>query len=240
MKHALASLALACWSGLATAADVSVAVSSNFAATALDLAAEFEGETGFSVGVTDGATGHLHTQIVRGGAFDVLLAADEERPALLLASGRATETRAYATGRLALVSRVPLTAESAATALEGKAVALADPISAPYGKASTRAMERLGLDTARFRAILVINVGHAATLFETGNADAAFVAASQLPFLDAPEALDLGSLIPGISQHAALLSRAAGNEAARAFWKWLATDGAQGMIAEAGYGLPAD
>ncbi|MDE0697582.1 MAG: molybdate ABC transporter substrate-binding protein [Boseongicola sp.] len=239
MKHALASFVLACWASLATAADVTVAVASNFVTTAFKLAAEFEDQTGLSVAVGHGATGHLYTQIVRGAPFDVLLAGDDERPAMLLANGRATQTREYAVGRLALVSREPLTRKSAAKALEGKTVALADPIAAPYGKASTRAMERLKLDTASFRTLLVINVGQVATLFETGNADAAFVAASQVPFLDAPEVFDLGHLIPGIPQHAALLTRAAGNEAARAFWDWLATEGAQELIAESGYGLSA-
>lgn len=238
MKHALATFVLACWAGLATAADVTVAVASNFVTTAIKLVAEFEDETGLSVAVGNGATGHLYTQIVRGAPFDVLLAGDEERPAMLLANGRATETRAYAVGRLALVSREPLTRKSAATVLEGKTVALADPIAAPYGKASTRAMERLKLDTASFRTLLVINVGQVATVFETGNADAAFVAASQLPYLDSPDVFDLEQLIPGIPQHAAFLASAAGNKAARAFWDWLATESAQDVIAASGYELP--
>ncbi len=238
MKHAFASLVLACWASLATAADVTVAVSSNFVTTAFRLAAEFEGETGLSVGVSHGATGHLYTQIARGAPFDVLLAGDDERPALLLASGRAIETRAYAVGHLALVSLEPLTRKSATLVLKGKTVALADPIAASYGKASTRAMERLKLDTADFRTLLVIDVGQAATLFETGNADAAFVAASQVPFLDAPEVFDLETLIPGIPQHAAFLARAAGNEAAHAFWNWLGTESARDLIADSGYGLP--
>ena len=238
MKHAFASLVLACWAGLATAADVTVAVSSNFVTTAFKLAAEFEGETGFSIGISHGATGHLHTQIVRGAPFDVFLAGDAERPAHLLASGRAKETRAYAVGRLALVSREPLTRESAASVLEGKSVALADPIAAPYGKASTRAMERLKLDTADFKTLLVINVGQVATLYRTGNADAAFVAVSQVPFLDSPEVFDLENLIPDIPQHAAFLARASETEAAHAFWDWLATASAQGLIAESGYDLP--
>ena len=238
MKHAFASLVLACWAGLATAADVTLAVSSNFATTALKLAAEFEDETGFSIGISHGATGHLYTQVVRGAPFDVLLAGDAERPALLLANGRATETRAYAVGRLVLVSRDPLTRKSAALVLEGKNVALADPIAAPYGKASTRAMERLKLDTADFKTLLVINVGQVATLFKTGNADAAFLAASQVPFLDAPEVFDLEDLIPDIPQHAAFLARASENEAAHAFWDWLATASAQDLIAESGYDLP--
>ena len=239
MKHALATFFLACWASFATAADVTVAVASNFVTTAFKLVAEFEGETGLSVAVGHGATGHLYTQIVRGAPFDVILAGDDERPAMLLANGRATETRAYAVGRLALVSREPLTRKSAAKVLEGKTVALADPIAAAYGKASTRAMERLRLDTASFRTLLVINVGQVATLFETGNADAAFVAASQVPYLDAPEVFGLEQLIPEIPQHAAFLTRALGNEAARAFWDWLATESAQDLIAASGYDLPA-
>jgi molybdate transport system substrate-binding protein len=64
-----------------------IAVASNFAATAGELAARFGSETGISVRLSNGSTGKLYAQIVNGAPYDVFLAADRERPRLLEASG---------------------------------------------------------------------------------------------------------------------------------------------------------
>lgn len=238
MKHWGASLFLMVWAGVASAGEVTVAVASNFLTTAEKIAAAFEAETDHQVLISHGSTGQLFAQIDLGAPFDIFLAGDEERPARLRNSGKTLETRAYALGRLSLVSTVPVTVEDASTVVTGKTVALADPTVAPYGKASTRAMERLSLDTATFRPVLVANVGQVASVFATGNAEMAFVAESQVETLNAPYVLPLDSLIPEIRQDAALLLRGGENDAASAFWDWLKTDAAKSVIGASGYGLP--
>lgn len=224
------------WGSTLTAGEVTVAVASNFLTTAQDLVTEFERRTQHTVILTHGSTGQLFAQIELGAPFDIYLAADRERPALLLEDGKALETQTYALGQLVLVSRIPVTRQTAAEAFAGRTVALADPIVAPYGKVATAAMERLRLDTATFRPVLVSNVGQVGSIFATGNADIGFVARSQLPLLDAPFVLDLSDLVPDIAQDAARLSRAQGNPAADAFWEWLFSPGATGLIEAAGYG----
>ncbi|MDH3864565.1 MAG: substrate-binding domain-containing protein, partial [Gammaproteobacteria bacterium] len=52
---------------------VTVAVASNFAATARDIAARFSQESGFDVRITTASTGKLYAQIVNGAPFDILL-----------------------------------------------------------------------------------------------------------------------------------------------------------------------
>ena len=238
MKHWIASVLIGFAGSAATAGEMTLAVASNFLTTAEVLVDAFEAETGHDVTLTHGATGGLYAQIDLGAPFDVFLAADLDRPQRLRENGKAVETRTYALGRLVLAARLPVTVETAPEALTGKTVALADPTVAPYGKAATRAMERLKLDTATFRHVLVANVGQVASVFATGNADAAFVAASQLPRLDAPHVLPLDGLLEDVQQGAALLARGADNEAAGAFWDWLSSDAARGLIEAAGYGLP--
>ena len=231
--------AISClWATAALAETVTVAVASNFLTTAEQIAADFESATGHEVALTHGSTGQLFAQIELGAPFEIFLAGDRERPEALRASGKAVETRHYASGAIALVSRLDVSQETASEAMAGKTVALADPIAAPYGKAATRAMERLKLDTATLRPVLVANVGQVATLFATGNADFAFVAASQLPGLNAPHVLDLKDLVPEVRQDAARLSSAEQNPAAQAFWAWLASDAAAARIEAAGYSLP--
>ena len=226
------------WGAGAVAGDLTVAVASNFLTTAEEIVAGFEKTTGHSVALSHGSTGQLYAQIDLGAPFDIYLAADQERPALLLASGKATEVRTYALGQLVVAARIPVSRESAAEAFAGRTVALADPIVAPYGKAATTAMEKLKLDTASFRPVLVTNVGQVGSVFATGNADIAFVAKSQLPRLDAPFTLDLAGIVSPISQDAARLARSEGNEAADAFWAWLFSAEAAQVIEAAGYGLP--
>ena len=221
----------------ANAGEVTVAAASNFLTTLEELAARFEAETAHEVTVTHGSTGQLYAQIEAGAPFDIFLSADAARPALLQEAGRALDVRTYALGRLVLVSTSQVTRETAGEAFQGRTVALADPTVAPYGLAATAAMERLGLDTATFRPVLVANVGQVATLFVTGNADLAFLSEAQLPLFNPPFVMDLNGLYPPIVQDAALLPRAGDNDAARAFWDWLFSDEAQGMIASSGYDL---
>jgi molybdate transport system substrate-binding protein len=223
------------WAGWAAAEEVAVAVASNFLSTAERLAGAFEAETGHVVTLSNGSTGLLFAQIENGAPFDVFLAADELRPRRLRAAGRALDTMTYAIGQTAIVSRMPVTRETAAEVFNGKTVALADPTVAPYGQAATHAMERLGLDTASFRPVMVANVGQVGAIFATGNADLAFVAASQVSRVNAPFELRLDGIAPDIRQDAALLS---GTEAARAFWAWLGGTRSAGLIAADGYKVP--
>lgn len=228
-------LLLTAWPALA--GSVTVAVASNFLTTLEEIVSRFETETGHEVVVAHGSTGQLYAQIDAGAPFDIFLSADAGRPALLAEAGLAAEVRTYAVGRLVLVSTVEVTRETAGKRFAGRTAVLADPIVAPYGLAATSAMERLGLDTATFRPVLVANVGQAATVFATGNAELAFLSAAQLPLIEAPHVLDLDGLHPPILQDAVLLKRAEGNEAAQAFWDWLFSDAGQALIAEAGYDL---
>jgi len=223
------------WAGMAAAGEVSVAVASSFLSTADKIAQAFTKATGHTVVLTDGSTEALFIQISGGASFDVFLSADDARPASLLDSGQAVDTRAYAVDAVALVSRVPVEFDAMADAVAGKVVALADPTASPYGRASTRAMEKLSLDTGKFRPLVLGNVDQVATVFIRGDADLAFVSAARADRLGAPFVLTLDAAVPPISHSAALLSD---DEASQAFWDWLATQDARAMIAADGYSLP--
>lgn len=213
-----------------------MAVASNFLTTAEEIARVFEADTGHTMVVSHGSTGLLYAQISAGAPFDVLMAADAERPAQLVKDGKALKVGTYALGRLVLVGREDFTKDSVKDDFAGRTVALADPTVAPYGRAATVAMERLKLDTATFRPVLVSNVGQVASIFATGNADFAFLAAAQLPLLNPAHVVDLEGIAPTIRQDAALLS--SDNPAADAFWDWLFSDKGRTLIEAAGYALP--
>lgn len=220
------------------AGEVTVAVAANFLTTAERLADAFTAESGHDVVLTHGSTGMLYAQARNGAPYDIFLAADADRPARLQADGLTEAVKPYALGKLVLISNVPVTLETIREDIEGRTVALADPRVAPYGHAALQVMESLSLDTAAFRPVLVTDVGQAASIFATGNADMAFVAASLLPLLQPRVAVSVDELHPPLRQDAVWLSRGADNPAAEAFWKFLDTDTARDIVAAAGYGLP--
>ncbi|MCL5777459.1 molybdate ABC transporter substrate-binding protein [Limibaculum sp. FT325] len=231
----------------AGAADALIAVATNFLDTARAVAEGFEARTGHRVTFTAGATGKLYAQIAAGAPFDVLLAADQARPALLEAEGRAVAGSrfTYATGRLALWSADPArVGPDGAAVLEAgdfRVLAIANPDLAPYGIAARETLQSLGLwDRLGPRVVMGQNIGQTLALVATGNAELGLVA---LAALRAPGSTLGGSAweVPAdlhapIRQDAVLLARGAENPAARAFLDHLQGPEARAVIARFGYG----
>jgi len=169
----------------ASAGEVTVAVAANAAEAAEALAADFEQRTGHRVTVTVGSTGKLYAQILHGAPFDVFLAADQERPRLLLERGLAVadSRRTYAIGRLVLWSSDP-TLEASAETLRGGSfrwLAIANPDLAPYGAAARATLRELGLwESLRSKIVVGENVGQSFTMAASGNAELGLVALSSV------------------------------------------------------------
>ncbi len=251
IKRAGIVLALTgCLANLAPAESaVVVAVASNFRRPAESLAQVFEQQTDYSVVITSGSTGTLYAQIVNGAPFDVLLAADAERPGLLVESGAALpDSRfTYAVGQLVLWSADPaLAGDDCAEALQGRRfrrLAIANPDTAPYGAAARQVLERLTLwGELDGRLVVGENIAQAMLFVATGNANLGLVARSQidnpgLPASTCRWAVPQDWHAP-IEQQAVQLQRAADNEAAKAFLSFLQSDQARPMISSYGYTVP--
>ncbi|WP_341685699.1 molybdate ABC transporter substrate-binding protein, partial [Limnohabitans sp.] len=106
---------------LAQAAQVQVAVASNFAAPMEKIAAAFEKDTGHQAVLVLGSTGKLATQVRHGAPFDVLLAADDKTPAKLVDEGLAVAASrfTYAVGQLVLWSAQPGGVDAHSAGLSG-------------------------------------------------------------------------------------------------------------------------
>lgn len=230
---------------LAQAAQVQVAVASNFAAPMQKIAAAFEKDTGHQAVLVLGSTGKLATQVRHGAPFDVLLAADNQTPAQLAAYGLAMASSqfTYAQGQLALWSPKPgvIDAQGAVLAgpLPGK-LAVANARLAPYGAAAAQVLAARGL-TAAVRPHLVIgeNIGQTFQFVKTGNAVLGFVALSQV-MVDGKIASGSAWVIPPklydpIRQDAVLLKTGENNPAATALLQYLRSDSARQVIRAYGY-----
>lgn len=225
-----------------------LAVATNFAEAAEALVADFEKSSEYAVRIAAGSTGKLYAQVVNGAPFDVLLAADRERPRLLEAEGRAVAgTRfTYAIGRLTLWSpdpdRVALDGRSTLARGGFRSLAIANPALAPYGVAAKETLHALGLwNELEDTIVMGENVGQAHALVSTRNAELGLVALSHVlsrrnsrpgSRWDVP-----GDLHTPIRQDAVLLAHGADNGAASAFLAYLETDAARATIESFGYAL---
>lgn len=223
---------------------VTVAVASNFSRAAAELSARFVDETGIAVRISNASTGTLYAQILNGAPFDIFLAADAERPAQLEQSGYtvAGSRFTFATGALVLWSRSASDCHKALRKDGIGHVALANPATAPYGKAAVEYLSGAGYwDAVSERAVYGENINQALQFVATGNAVIGLIAKSQLMAPQLPEATCTwevpASSHSGLEQQAVLLARAAGNDDARRFFEYLSSEAAQAIISRHGYGV---
>ncbi|MDR2154974.1 MAG: molybdate ABC transporter substrate-binding protein [Burkholderiaceae bacterium] len=237
----LALIAALAWPWYASADQVRVAVAANFSAPAKALATLLEQSTEHTALLSFGATGMLYAQIKHGAPFDVLLAADAERPARLEAEGEAAPgTRlTYAIGQLALWSARPGLVDDQGEVLKGGGfdkLAIANPKTAPYGAAAMQTLERLGLRAAlQPKLVTGESIGQTYHFIATGNAELGFIALSQVEpgrgsLWVVPEHLHAP-----IRQDAVTLKRARDNPAAKAWMALLRSPRGQDLIRSHGF-----
>lgn len=241
MKAWLLLYGLVLMHGAAMAGEVHVAVASNFAEPAREIAMAFTAKTGDDVLLSTGSTGQLYAQIAQGAPYDVFLAADQARAAKAVEDGFALpESRfTYASGTIVLFSAEPDQVNGEATLRRGDftRLAIANPMTAPYGAAAVEAMQAFGVyDQLEDRIVQGNNIAQAYQFVATGNAELGFVALAQVIGHDegsrwiVPE-----TLYAPIAQDAVRLEQGAKNDAARGFLEFLKRPEARALIEAYGY-----
>ncbi|NIQ02017.1 MAG: molybdate ABC transporter substrate-binding protein [Nitrospinaceae bacterium] len=235
----------------AMSGEVTVAVATNFLNPFKQLVREFHKQTGHTVRTVSGSTGKLYAQIRHGAPFQVFLAADSERPRRLETQGQAVAASRfiYARGKIVLWSadpnRLGPDGEQVLRRKKFRHLALANPKTAPYGKAALTVLHRLKLhQPLSDRLVQGENIGQTFQFIATHNAELGFVALSQIldPRLktkgsrwDVPE-----NLYDPIDQEAVLLKNAETDPAALALVRFLKSDAARNIIQSYGYGLTGE
>ena len=230
----------------AHAAEVSVAVASNFMAPMQKIAQAFEQDTGHKAVLSFGSTGSFYAQIKNGAPFQVLLAADTQTPLRLEKEGLgvAGSRFTYAVGQLVLWSRQPgLVDDKGAVLRSGHfaRIALANPKLAPYGTAAVEVMGQMGvLKDIQPKLVQGENIAQTYQFIATGNAQLGFVALSQV-MADGKIAPGSGWPVPPglhapILQDAILLGKGRDNPAALALLNYLKSEKSRALIRSFGYG----
>lgn len=229
----------------AMAAEVTLAVASNFAAPAKKMIQKFEQQTGHRVRLILGSSGRMYAQITHGAPFDVFLSADRAKPAALESRGlTVTGSRfTYAVGTIVLWSPRPGFVTTNGDVLKDgrfKRLALANPKLAPYGVAARETLQALGLyHSLSPKFVQGENIAQTFQFIATGNAELGFIARGQIPGADSGSVWIIpDSLHSPLHQDAVLLKRGEHNPAALAFIRYLRSDPAQKLITQFGYTLP--
>ena len=167
------------------AGEVRIAAATDLAGTLEELAGAFERRTGTHVTISFGASGLLTKQLEQGAPFDAFAAADAsfaDRAARSGACDGATSAP-YARGRIAVFVRDdaggPLASLDGLRDARFRRIAIANPETAPYGRAAREALERSELwEELKPRIVYGENVRQTLQMAESGNAEAAIVAFS--------------------------------------------------------------
>ncbi len=227
----------------AHAETVNVAVAANFTDTATEIATAFAAATDHEAVLSFGASGQFYTQITQGAPFEVFLSADDVRPAQAVSEGHgvAGSVFTYAIGQLVLYSSEPgkVTGPETLAAGDFQQIAIANPETAPYGKAAVETMQALGVyEALQSKIVQGQNIGQAYQFVETGNAELGFVALGQV------SQTDTGSrwVVPQenytpLRQDAVLLKTGEINPVAVAFLDFLKGNEATAIIEKYGYAL---
>ncbi|OOZ16282.1 molybdate ABC transporter substrate-binding protein [Solemya velum gill symbiont] len=224
---------------LLCAETATVAVASNFVPVMKRLVTEFEETSGHTIRFSSGSTGKLYTQIIYGAPYDMFLAADQERPAILKKKNLGKQLLTYAIGELYLCSS-DISKKVSPEALKDESyqyLAIANPQTAPYGTAAKEVVHNLGLnDALRGRMITGENIAQTYQFMMTGNATYAFIAKAQVISTPGVNCWQVPqNLYSPIKQDALLLKRGASNAAATELFVYLSSEEAMEKIVSSGY-----
>jgi molybdate transport system substrate-binding protein len=227
---------------IAAAADLSYCID--------DIAAAFRKEApDAAIKISTGASGNFFAQIQNGAPFDAFLSADVDYPAQLARLGAAdgsTLTR-YAVGRIAMWSLDPrLDLDKGLALLRDPRiarVAIANPATAPYGRAARAALERDGLwEAVQAKLVIGENISQTSQFVQTGNAQVGLVS---LASLRSPRLAGVGryALVPDtglapIEQAAIVTKHGADNPLAARFVRFLGSPAARAILERNGFSIP--
>ena len=234
---------------LIQADEIHAAVATNFLNPFNAVAKQFEKKTTHDVIIISGSTGKLYAQIVNGAPFDIFLAADELRPRLLLEQGKAVSGTqySYAFGKITLWSPIPDVISKSLTLTLRKAnfshIAIANPVTAPYGKAALQTLEKLNQWVhLKPRIVQGENIGQTFQFVFSKNAELGFVALSQVldpKNIHKGKRLDIpSSYYDPIKQNLVVLTRGRDNAGTMDLWRFLKSNQAKTIIKGYGYELP--
>lgn len=245
MKKIILGLAFLCSSIFAGTINVAVAANVSYAIN--ELVAKFnETNKDTKVQITLGSSGKFTAQIENGAPFDVFMSADMKFPEALDAKNlSATKPVIYAQGSLAMLSAKELDFSKGIKLLVEDSisrVAVANPKTAPYGRAAVEAMTNAKiLDKVESKFVYGESISQTVT-YATTAADLGFINKSALydeKMAKYKENVNWVSVDPSlytpIDQGIIILNKAKDNAEAKAFYDFILSKEAKEIFKNYGY-----
>jgi len=237
-------------SARAAAPAITVAAAANLVYVLDSLKAEFKtAHPEVTVETITGASGNLFAQMKAGAPYDLFLSADVDFPRQLIAAqlADAKTLTVFARGQLVFWSAQPGPIDADLKSLlhepRMKKIALANPKTAPYGRAAQQVLEHLGeWNPESPRWIYGENISQTAQFIESGNANGGFVARSLVLspklkgkafFVEIPDEWH-----EPLDQAAVVTQHGADNPSAGLFLEFLRSPAARRVFSTFGYAVP--
>lgn len=226
------------------AQDLKVAVAANLQGVIKVLGEDFARKTKIKIEPIIGASGNLTNQIRNGAPFDVFLSADMAFPEDLDKSGfTASKPVIYALGSLIICSNQNLDLNHWEQLLQSnsiKKITLANPATAPYGKAAKEILERKSLlQKIQPKVVYGENISQVNIYITTGVVAIGFTTEALIS--DAANKQKLywkkinTSDYQSINQAMVILKHAANNQQAKQFFKYMQSPAAKSILKKHGY-----
>ena len=232
------------------ASSINIAVAANVSYAMDELKKEFHKKyPDINVKVTLGGSGKLTAQIMHGAPYGVFMSADMLYPKALYKKGFAlTQPRIYAKGALAMLSKKPRDFSKALEVLQEKSIqkiAIANPKTAPYGKASVEALKNANIYSAiKKKFIYAESISQTLSYIITA-ADIGIIAKSALfskklaHFQENRDFIEVdASFYEPIKQGIVLLKYAKNKKEYQLFYDFILSEGAQKIFQKYGYLKP--
>ena len=232
------------------ASNINIAVAANVSYAIEDLIKEFnKTNPDTKVQVTLGSSGKLTAQIKNGAPFNIFMSANMKYPEALFDEQVAiTKPIVYAQGSLAILSIKNLDLKEGiniALADEVSKIAIANPKTAPYGKAAVEAMKNANIyDSIKNKFVYAESISQTVSYSITA-ADMGFIAKSSLyspkmsMYKEGINWIDVDSkLYTPINQGIVILNNSKENQEVKAFYDFILSQKAKDIFKNFGYLVP--
>ncbi|VAW57846.1 Molybdenum ABC transporter, periplasmic molybdenum-binding protein ModA (TC 3.A.1.8.1) [hydrothermal vent metagenome] len=221
--------------------ELRIASAANFYLTLKKLKSIYEATSTHEIVIIRGSTGKLYAQIVRGAPYDIFFSADSQRVEKLVQQGRGLNNQSwvYAKGQLALWRADADSSQQLREQLEAgnfHKLAIANPRTAPYGRASVQALKSMELyEPLKKKLVYGENISQVYQFVQSGAADLGLVARAYVNH-DMYWEVESWQHKPVI-QKMLILKQTKHPEQAAAFIKFIQSVAARKIIEQDGYQL---
>ncbi len=224
-----------------------IATSANMQFAMSEIVSEFEKDNDIKVELIVTSSGKLTSQIEQGAPFDVFVAANTKYPAYLDSLGLTTSApKVYAHGKLGLWTLKEFSPTLTLLTTDTiQKIAIANPKTAPYGKASIDVLKHYRIyEQVKHKLVFGESISQVNQFITTGSADIGFTAYSVVSYSKMKTIGKWTSINLNnhgkILQAAVILKESTNPEEAKVFYNFLFSERAREILNKYGYLTPEE